>query len=164
MQLQVENCYRIKRDALSDTKIPAVRQKESWPRQAQSIGYLGDTVEEAAISAAYKVAEAENKSFVAAEAVKEAERVSMMAEEMESLLQFATECFEQSNIYTLQTLFPYSLTPFVPFFISSKNSIFNLAFCSLIFFKRRNPSAILFILQPQMVKSFCWHRIVAVYV
>lgn len=48
------------------------------------------------MSAAYKIAEAENKSFVAAEAVKEAERVSTMAEDMESLLQFATDCFDQS--------------------------------------------------------------------
>ncbi|KAL0346716.1 UNVERIFIED_CONTAM: Telomere repeat-binding factor 4 [Sesamum calycinum] len=93
---KVQNCYKIKRDAVLDTKTPAARQKDSRPRPVPSIGYLGDTVEEAAISAAYKIAEAENKSFVAAESVKEAERVSTMAEDMESLLQFAVECFDQS--------------------------------------------------------------------
>lgn len=77
-------------------KTPTTKQN-SLPRQAQSIGYLGDTVEDAAVSAAYRIAEAENKSFVAAEAVKEAERVSRMAEEMDSLLQFAADIFDQSN-------------------------------------------------------------------
>ncbi|KAK4391821.1 Telomere repeat-binding factor 4 [Sesamum angolense] len=93
---KVQNCYRLKRDSHVDAKSPAMRQTDARPRQVQSIGYLGDTVEDAAISAAYKIAEAENKSFVAAEAVKEAERVSTMAEDMESLLQFATDCFDQS--------------------------------------------------------------------
>ncbi|KAK6126787.1 hypothetical protein DH2020_039476 [Rehmannia glutinosa] len=74
-----------------------MRQKDSRPRPVQSNGFLGDTVEEAAVSAAYKIAEAENKSFVAAEAVKEAERVSNMAEDMESLLQFASDCFDQKK-------------------------------------------------------------------
>ena len=67
------------------------------PRPIQSIGNLADTVEEAAASAAYKIAEAENKSFVAAESVKESERVDRMAEEMESQLQFAMDCYEQST-------------------------------------------------------------------
>ncbi|PIN22959.1 hypothetical protein CDL12_04311 [Handroanthus impetiginosus] len=94
---KVQNCYKIKKGALADTKTPAARQKDQpQPRPVHSIGYLGDTVEEAAVSAAYKIAEAENKSFVAAESVKEAERVSAMAEDMESLLQFAIDCFEQS--------------------------------------------------------------------
>lgn len=93
---KVQNCYRIKRDAQVDAKVDPTRQKEPCARQVQSIGYLGDSIEEAAVSAAYKVAEAENKSFVAAEAVKEAERVSTMAEDMESLLQFAKDCFDQS--------------------------------------------------------------------
>ncbi|KAL2479210.1 Telomere repeat-binding factor 5 [Forsythia ovata] len=94
---KIQNCYRIKRDSLADTKTPTTGQKDFRPRQAQSIGYLGDTVEEAAVAAAYKIAEAENKSFVAAEAVKEAERVSGMAEDMNSLLQFALDVFEQSS-------------------------------------------------------------------
>ncbi|XP_042060377.1 telomere repeat-binding factor 4-like [Salvia splendens] len=86
------NCYKIKSKTQLDTRIPIARPKELH----QSIGYLGNTVEEAAVCAAYEIAEAENKSFVAAEAVKEAERVSMMAEDMESLLQFATDCHDQS--------------------------------------------------------------------
>lgn len=93
---KVQNCYRIKRDPQSDPRNLLARQKESRPRQVQGIGDLGDTIEEASVGAAYRIAEAENKSFVAAESVKEAERVSTMAEDMESLLQFASYCFDQS--------------------------------------------------------------------
>ncbi|KAI3447163.1 hypothetical protein Pfo_003828 [Paulownia fortunei] len=118
---KVQNCYRIKRDVLLDTKSPAMRHKDSRPRQVLSIGYLGDTVEEAAVSAAYKIAEAENKSFVAAEAVKEAERVSTMAEDMESLLQFATDCFDQSNICRLYFVF-LLLGVHLVFFLKNCNS------------------------------------------
>ncbi|XP_042047367.1 telomere repeat-binding factor 4-like [Salvia splendens] len=98
---KVNNYYKIKNSAALDTKPPAPapvpRQRDVQPRPIQSIGNLADTVEEAAASAAYKIAEAENKSFVAAESVKESERVDRMAEEMESLLQFAMDCYEQSS-------------------------------------------------------------------
>ncbi|CAI9782643.1 unnamed protein product [Fraxinus pennsylvanica] len=77
--MQIQNCYRIKGDYLTNTETPSMGLKDFRPRQAQSIGYLGDTVEAeaaaAAASAAYKIVVAENKSFVAAEAVKEAEKV-----------------------------------------------------------------------------------------
>ncbi|KAL1547788.1 telomere repeat-binding factor 4-like [Salvia divinorum] len=104
---KVNNYYKIKNSEAIDTKppvpapapapVPVPRHKDVQPRPIQSTVYLGDTVEEAAASAAYKIAEAENKSFVAAESVKEAERVSRMAEDMESLLQFAMHCFDQSS-------------------------------------------------------------------
>ncbi|KAI7989190.1 Telomere repeat-binding factor 5 [Camellia lanceoleosa] len=95
---KVQNCYKIKRDVLVAAKTPTPKPKETIrPRQSQTTGYLGDTVEEAAVGAAYKVAEAENKSFVAAEAVKEAERVSRMAEDTDSLLQLAKEIFEKCS-------------------------------------------------------------------
>ncbi|CAL5437987.1 unnamed protein product [Camellia sinensis] len=95
---EVQNCYKIKRDVLVVAKTPTPKPKDTIrPRQSQTTGYLGDTVEEAAVGAAYKVAEAENKSFVAAEAVKEAERVSRMAEDTDSLLQLAKEIFEKCN-------------------------------------------------------------------
>ncbi|GKC44939.1 hypothetical protein Tco_1062661 [Tanacetum coccineum] len=57
--------------------------------------HLGETLEEAAVAAAYKVAEAENKSFVAAEAVKELERVTRMAEEAEAFLQLVQQIYER---------------------------------------------------------------------
>ncbi|GLT61252.1 hypothetical protein SLA2020_339740 [Shorea laevis] len=78
---KVQNCYRMKNDAPSGT--PTTK--------------AGDTVEEAAEAAAYKIAEAENKSVVAAEAVKEAERISEMAEDTDSLLQLAKEIFEKCS-------------------------------------------------------------------
>lgn len=93
--IQIQNCFRIKKELLGSPK-----QKESWSRhnQNQNTSYLGDTIEEAAVAAAYRIAEAENKSFVAAEAVKEAERVSRMAEDSNVLLQLAKEIFEKCNI------------------------------------------------------------------
>ncbi|XP_051114264.1 telomere repeat-binding factor 4-like [Andrographis paniculata] len=93
---KVHNCYKIKRDNPHiDPRSLPTRQKDTRPRQVQGIGSLGDTLEDAAVAAAYRIAEAENKSFVAAEAVKEVERVSKLAEDMEALLQFATYCHEQ---------------------------------------------------------------------
>ncbi|XAR67139.1 hypothetical protein NMG60_11013587 [Bertholletia excelsa] len=94
---KVQNCYRIKRDILLGAKTPAPKPKDVRPKQPQTTNYLGDTIEEAAVTAAYKVAEAENKSFVAAEAVKEAERVARMAEDTDILLQLASEIFEKCS-------------------------------------------------------------------
>ncbi|KAI8553445.1 hypothetical protein RHMOL_Rhmol05G0016600 [Rhododendron molle] len=97
---KVQNCYKIKKDVSHGPKTVTAtpKPKDIRPRQSQSTAsYLGDTVEEAAVAAAYKVAEAENKSFVAAEAVKEAERVSKMAEDADSYLQLAKEIFEKCS-------------------------------------------------------------------
>lgn len=74
-----------------------MKPKEIRPRLSPINSHLGDTLEEAAVGAAYKVAEAENKSFVAAEAVKEAERVSRMAEEAEAFLHLAKEIYDRCN-------------------------------------------------------------------
>ncbi|XP_062091072.1 single myb histone 4-like [Humulus lupulus] len=97
---KVQNCYKVKShaDASLGTKTPAPKP-ESQPRQTQTTVYRTstDVVDEAAVAAAYKVAEAENKSFVAAEAVKEADRISEMAEDAESLLQLAKEIFEKCS-------------------------------------------------------------------
>ncbi|GFQ05278.1 single myb histone 4 [Phtheirospermum japonicum] len=104
---KAENRYKIKGGAPLDTRSPKPPVQDPMPPppppQQQpkppvlGIGYLGDTVEEAAVAAAYKIAEAENKSFVAAESVKEAERVAAIAEEMDALLQFALECYEKTE-------------------------------------------------------------------
>ncbi|KDP33848.1 hypothetical protein JCGZ_07419 [Jatropha curcas] len=96
---KVENCYKIKNSPSIGTKIHTPKQKDIQPRQLQSIGCIttDDTVEEAAVAAAYRIAEAENKSFVAAEAVKEAERVSKLAEDADSLVQLAKEILERCS-------------------------------------------------------------------
>ncbi|KAK9060821.1 hypothetical protein SSX86_021527 [Deinandra increscens subsp. villosa] len=95
---KVQNCYRLRREVLNGTKGPITKPKEVWPRLSIPFNsHLGETLEEAAVAAAYKVAEAENKSFVAAEAVKEAERVSKMAEEAEAFLQLAKEIYERCS-------------------------------------------------------------------
>ncbi|CAK7352560.1 unnamed protein product [Dovyalis caffra] len=93
---KIQNCYKIKKVSSFGTKTPTPK-KEVRPKTALNIGHInsGDTVEEAASEAAYRVAEAENKSFVATEAVKESERVSKMAEDADSLLQLANEILEK---------------------------------------------------------------------
>lgn len=94
---QVQNSYRINKDILqgSITRVPKLKDVQLG--QAQNIGYLADTVEEATVSAAYTIAEAENKSFVVAEAVKESERVLRLSEDADSMLQLAREILDRSK-------------------------------------------------------------------
>lgn len=66
-------------------------------QQAQISGYFGDTIEEASVSAALIVAEAENKSFVLGEAVKEAERVLRMSEDTDTMLQMVNDASIRSK-------------------------------------------------------------------
>ncbi|XVF74374.1 hypothetical protein PTKIN_Ptkin13bG0105400 [Pterospermum kingtungense] len=94
---KIQNCYKISKDTMMGTKTPTPKPKDIRLRRNSSPLNSGETVEEAAITAAYKVAEAENKSFLAAEAVKEAERVSKMAEDTDSMLQLVKEIYEQCS-------------------------------------------------------------------
>ncbi|XP_039004502.1 telomere repeat-binding factor 4-like [Hibiscus syriacus] len=94
---KAQNCYKIKEDTLIGTETPIPKQKNIRLRQNFGAGSSGETVEAAAITAAYKVVEAENKSFLAAEAMKEAERVSKMAEDTDSMLQLVKEIYEQCS-------------------------------------------------------------------
>ncbi|KAL6495936.1 hypothetical protein OROGR_030499 [Orobanche gracilis] len=94
---KVQKRYKIKSDA-SGTNTSTPKQKDvrskSLPNCRLTIS--ADTqLEEAAKTAAHKIAEAENKAFVAAEAVKESERVSRMAEDADALLLQLKEIFEQ---------------------------------------------------------------------
>ncbi|PKU82533.1 single myb histone 4 [Dendrobium catenatum] len=90
--------YQLKEPSFA-TKTPTQKQKEpanrSKPPQASGFTKPLDPVEEAAITAAYKIADAEAKAFLASEAVKEAEKISKMAEETDSLLMLAKEIFER---------------------------------------------------------------------
>uniref|UniRef100_A0A2P2L4E1 MYB transcription factor n=1 Tax=Rhizophora mucronata TaxID=61149 RepID=A0A2P2L4E1_RHIMU len=96
---KVHNCYKIKKTSSFGSKVPSPKQKDFQRKQLDSAGFVntGDTIEKAAVAAAYRIADAENKSFVAAEAVKEAERIAKMADETESLLQLAKEIFEKCS-------------------------------------------------------------------
>lgn len=93
--MQVQNYFRVKNDTSLGTKTFT----DSQLGKLQNAGYVktSDPVEEAAVAAAYKVADAENRSYVAAEAIKEAERISKMAEDTDAMLQFAKEIFEKCN-------------------------------------------------------------------
>ena len=74
------------------TKMPAPKPKDVYPRQ---LPVSNETVKDAADNAAYRVAEAENKSFLAAEAIKEAERISKLAEDADSILQLVKQIYDQ---------------------------------------------------------------------
>ncbi|KAI6681995.1 hypothetical protein NL676_035876 [Syzygium grande] len=97
---KVQNCFKIKEITSFGTKTPAPKEQDVRPRQLQPVvnTNFGETVDEAAVAAAYKIAEAENKSFVAAEAVKEAERVSKMAEDADAMLQLALGILEKCTV------------------------------------------------------------------
>lgn len=83
-------------------KTPTPKQKDVRLRllQNSALTTLGETVEEASITAAYRIAEAENKSFLAAEAVKEAERVSKMAEDTDVMLQLVKDIYEKCKFFS----------------------------------------------------------------
>ncbi|XP_052176009.1 telomere repeat-binding factor 4-like [Diospyros lotus] len=97
---KVQNCYRIKKETPLGTITPYPKQDEirlwAWQHSA-GLAICDETVEQAAMTAANKIAESENMSFVAAEAVEEAERVLKMAEETNSMLQLAKEIYEQCS-------------------------------------------------------------------
>ncbi|XP_042477289.1 telomere repeat-binding factor 5-like [Macadamia integrifolia] len=94
---KIQNCYKKKEDSSFGTRVPP--PKPIRVRQSQNPGSNAsiDTVEEAAAAAAYKIAEAESKSFLACGAVAEAEKVAKMAEEAESLVLLAKQIFEQCS-------------------------------------------------------------------
>ncbi|GKV09951.1 hypothetical protein SLEP1_g21387 [Rubroshorea leprosula] len=94
---KVQNCYKLKKDTVLGVKTPPKQKDRVRQPQVAAVTSSVETVEEAANAAAYRVAEAENKSFLAAEAVKEAERISKMAEDTESMLQLVKEIFEQCS-------------------------------------------------------------------
>ncbi|XP_071706336.1 telomere repeat-binding factor 4 [Rutidosis leptorrhynchoides] len=96
---KVQNCYRLRKELENGSKGPIPKAKEIGPRifAVNNSQHVGETLQEAAVTAAYKVAEAENKSFVAAEAVKEAERVSRMAEEAEAFLHLAQQIYDRCS-------------------------------------------------------------------
>ncbi|KAF3450575.1 hypothetical protein FNV43_RR06664 [Rhamnella rubrinervis] len=96
---KVQNGYKIKKETPLGIRTLTPKQKVVRSRRSQNSGLpiSSETVKDAADSAAYKVADAENKSFLAAEAVREAERISKMAEDTESMLQLMREIYEQCS-------------------------------------------------------------------
>ena len=97
--MQVQNGYKIKKETLFGTKTPTPKQKDIRKQQSHDsrlITSIG-TVQDAANMAAYKVADAENKSVLAAESVREAEILLKKAEDADSMLKLLKEIYEQCN-------------------------------------------------------------------
>lgn len=92
---KVRNCYKIRKDTSMGVKTPTPKQKDVRLRPPRNS--TREIVEEASMTAAYRIAEAENKSFLAAEAFKEAERVSKMAEDTDAMLQLVKEIYERCS-------------------------------------------------------------------
>ncbi|KAK9748138.1 hypothetical protein RND81_02G038400 [Saponaria officinalis] len=92
---KVENCYRLKKSSLVSTN--AVIRKDSVIRQPLIPAHLkiNESLQEAAKTAAYKVAEAEEKTYMAAISVREAERYLKMQEESDAVLQLAQEIYNR---------------------------------------------------------------------
>ncbi|WOL20392.1 hypothetical protein Cni_G29197 [Canna indica] len=97
---KVQKGYKLK-DSTFASKTPTLKQKDPahrvrLPQSSSSASFI-DPIEEAAITAAYKIADAEAKAFLASEAVKEAEKIAKLAEETDSMLQLAKEIFERCS-------------------------------------------------------------------
>lgn len=103
--VQVGNGYKIK-SAAPRTQTPVVNQRSflNRPSHMSAPGTSAETLEDAAKTAAYKVAVAENKSFVAAVSVNEAERVSSLAEETELMLHVIREIRDDCKLLLLLLL------------------------------------------------------------
>ncbi|KAJ8638495.1 hypothetical protein MRB53_012762 [Persea americana] len=95
---KVQNLYKLK-DPTFATKTPTPKQKDPPVHRSKLPPTKSEapavTIEEASMTAAYKIAEVEAKSFLASEAIKEFERISRLAEETDSMLQLAKEISEQ---------------------------------------------------------------------
>ncbi|WVZ24427.1 hypothetical protein V8G54_002971 [Vigna mungo] len=107
--IEVQNCYKIKKDISSGTKSPAPKPKDVRPTPSQpapqpqwqsSVSVFtasNETIKDAADTAAYRIADAESKSYLAAEAVKEAEKISLLVEHSDSMLELAKDIYEQCS-------------------------------------------------------------------
>ncbi|KAI5413703.1 hypothetical protein KIW84_058026 [Lathyrus oleraceus] len=100
---KVQNCYKIKDTPVEtkpavDSKPPAPKEMNSPAPEASSTSAFDNAMREASEIVAYRIADAENKSFLAAEAVKETERYAKFVEENDAMLKFAEELLEKCKL------------------------------------------------------------------
>ena len=97
--MQGQKGYKLKESTFAiKTPIPKQKNPAHRSKLRHSSGPCNSanrSIEEAADTIAYKIAEAEAKSFLASEAVKEAEKILSMQEEAESLVLLADEILER---------------------------------------------------------------------
>lgn len=93
---KVRNCFKMK-DAALGVKTPMPKRTDVYSRPSQNFGSVTSTekLKIAAINAAHRIAEAENKSFVAAEAVREYERAVNIAEDTDSALLLVKDIYDR---------------------------------------------------------------------
>ena len=97
--MQGQKGFKLKESTFT-TRNPTPKRKDPAHRSkflySSGPGNSADrSLEEASDTIAYKIAEAEAKSFLASEAVKEAEKILSMQEEAESLVLLADEILER---------------------------------------------------------------------
>ncbi|VVA95085.1 unnamed protein product [Arabis nemorensis] len=96
---QLQNFYKIPDPSETVTPAPKPKETNTKPRQSnnQASTVSQVMIEEAAITAAYKLVEAENKTDVAKVAVEELDKMTKLAEETEFLMELAKEMREQCS-------------------------------------------------------------------
>ncbi|KAL9239472.1 hypothetical protein vseg_013790 [Gypsophila vaccaria] len=92
---KVENCYRLKKSLLVEANAAIRKDLARQPPFLSNQVKINESLQEAAKTAAYKVAEAEEKTYLAAISVREAERYLKMQEESDAVLQLAQEIFDR---------------------------------------------------------------------
>lgn len=93
--MQVQNCYRIKKDITGGVEVSTARLKELQPKTFTS------PVQEATEYAARAIADAERKLLAAVDAKKEEERVSQMLDDATAGLEFARGLYEKCKVNSL---------------------------------------------------------------
>ncbi|PON96189.1 Telomeric repeat-binding factor [Trema orientale] len=95
---KVENGYKIRKEIPMGRNTPSPKQKNIRSQRSLDSRLITCTESQDDVAdAAFKVAEAENKSFLAAEAVGEAEQLSRIAEDSECMLQLMNEIYKQCS-------------------------------------------------------------------
>ncbi|XP_058748938.1 telomere repeat-binding factor 4-like [Vicia villosa] len=100
---KVQNSYKIKDTSAEtkpdvDSKPPAPKEMNSPAPAASNTSAFDNAMREASEIVAFRIADAENKSFLAAEAVKETERYAKFVEENDAMLKFAEELLEKCKL------------------------------------------------------------------
>ncbi|KAL9224242.1 hypothetical protein vseg_000301 [Gypsophila vaccaria] len=96
---KVDNCYKLKKRPLPETYMTPRKDMLLKPPLISTRRTMDESLEEAAKTAAYKVAEAEEKTYFAALSVREAERLAKMQEEADAIFNLAQEICDRCKCY-----------------------------------------------------------------
>ncbi|GMN36933.1 hypothetical protein TIFTF001_006411 [Ficus carica] len=130
--IKVQDGYKIRKETPSGAKIPTPKPKDIGPGPLQNSVLIAKNLKDVSDTAAYKVADAENKSFLAAEAIKEAERILKITEDTETILQLMKDIHEQCSRGEIVVLLTSVVKLEANFQISYTNAVITVV-SSLVF-------------------------------